>query len=389
MNVPSNQSRLPDQSGTFYPDDDSSSFQALLDEVWRKRFTTFVVLGAYISENHSEASSRSGFRQEFDALISGSRDYRKNLVRDPAFLAWLNLTLAEVHKHQVDAPSDESGIVGMLSEFREMRLRCIERGRAALRISGTDVLVQRFDIDPLIKRVTPPSYEFPQDHLQESNLLRSGHSSAFFKDVASTALQRIRSAWPQCYEFIISVTRVIGYLPDADFRSCSAWRYAGVIYVSARDDSILDLEESLLHEAGHQLLYSIVDSGELTIEGASAEVEYILPWSGQRRNYYGYLHAFYIYILLAKYLDRIVSSRQGHTDDDRQRAYARMVYVISGLIVARDDMAGNLALTTKGQELVSRLLEEVGNLARKYDERSQLRGVALREAEKARATAPA
>ncbi len=353
--------------GTYFPDEDRTAYDELIDSMWRRRFTTFVVLAMHLRSSDPGFFASSGFGAAFDNVVTRTREARRKLCREPAFLAWINLALTEIHRQQNGSTSARAGLRRLVADFPALLVRIEARTATALRIEGTSVLVQRFDVDPLVARVTPPTYRFPVAESRRKTLLRSSHSVAFFRDVVTIALRHIEAAWPECYRMTIDLVKVIGYLPDAEFRSCSAARYVGVIYLAARDNSLLDVEESLVHEAGHQLLYTIADGVNLTEPSGPADPEYILPWSGKTRDFYGYLHAFYIYTLLVRYFDRVVSaSTDLHSTGARRKARERMILLLRGLVAAWPDFESNPALTTAGAQLCGALRIEIDRLTARY-----------------------
>ncbi|WP_261792936.1 aKG-HExxH-type peptide beta-hydroxylase [Pseudomonas chlororaphis] len=222
--------------------------------------------------------------------------------------------------------------------------------------------VYRFDADPLIAQVTPPSYEFPQDEHLRKQLERGGYSTAFFRDVMQIALLRIQHTWPECHRQWQVLVKAVCYLPDGAFRSCSASRYTGVILLSSRDNSILDMEESLVHEAIHQLLYNIVEVCPVVDPQASRETLFTLPWSGQQRDLYGYFHAFYVYVALVKYLERVKS----RPPRELQAARERLGFILRGLVRALPDFAASPDFTPQGRELLENLMREVQDLALRH-----------------------
>jgi hypothetical protein len=353
----------PARRGTFLPDDGQESLTELAEIVWRKRFSTFAALSQEIVAAVPEIAEDTGFASHAVGVLSDDQAKRRALVSDPAFGAWVNLAIVAANKLLLDPSEGRNEIEGLLRDFAKLLQRISEHEDGAGRtIPGTDVLVERFDIDPLIARVTPPSYTFTQDEEEQRRLVQSGFSTAFFRDVAGFALRRIGAAWPECYQYVTRLVRIVGYLPDADFRSCSASRYMGVIYIAARDSSILDLEESIVHEGGHQLLYTVVDMSPIVREDAEGG-DFTLPWSGQIRDFYGYFHAFYIYILLATYMHRVATSTgKLHTEVDRSRARDRMTFIVRGLQRAVEDFRDNSRLTPFGRSLVDSLEGEVDRL---------------------------
>jgi HEXXH motif-containing protein len=359
---------------TFLPNDEPVKLDALLEAVWRKRFTTFVTAALELEAAAPELCVSSGFSSAVFDVLGQPEAYRRKLVGDPAFLVWLGLTMVAVNKVLTGAARTERPLERVLAEFSSMRRRFDERSApgAALRLQRTDVLVQRFDVDLLIARVTPPSYEFPSTKNAKAELERVGHSLSFFRDVAGVALDRIETAWPECYSQIVRLVKALVYVPDATFRSCSASRYTGVVYLTAKDNSILDLEESIVHEAGHQLLYTIVELEPVSREDVDVDDQYTLPWSGQQRDFYGYFHAFYIYTLLAKYFERVA----GRSEDEQRRAFDRMIFILDGLVRALPDFEGNEGFTPHGAELLENLGAEIEELADRHRAALKARSVA-------------
>jgi uncharacterized protein (UPF0276 family) len=82
---------------------------------------------------------------------------------------------------------------------------------------------------------------------------------------------------------------------------------------------------------------------------------YTLPWSGQKRDFYGYFHAFYVYIALVKYLGRVRS----RSTDELQRAQNRLLYILRGLIKALPDFEASTEFTPQGRQLLENLAKEV------------------------------
>ena len=205
----------------------------------------------------------------------------------------------------------------------------------------------------------PPSYEVPDDPIKRKAASQLGHPLGFFRDVVLVALDRIHATWPQARDLFDRMVYAVCYLPDGDFRSCSASRYTGVILISSRDRSLLDLEESLVHEAGHQLLYNIVEVHPVT--DSAAEGQYRLPWSGQFRDLYGYFHAFFIYVLLAQYHERAIH-RPG---SDGSLAEVRFREILRGLTAAVPNFK-NPHLTLQGQGMVESLAKNVAELETRH-----------------------
>jgi len=235
------------------------------------------------------------------------------------------------------------------------------------------VEVARFDIDPLIREAVPPSYDFPDEAKQQKMSAGSIYTLQFFFQVVTVALQRICVGWPAAYRDFPRFVRMIIHLPDAEFRSCSADRYSGVILLSSIDESLLDLEESLIHEFGHQILYNVMELDPLIVDAAKRTFR--LPWSGQVRDLYGYFHAFYIYILLVRYLERSEESRRR----DERRCLRRIAEIMSGLRVALPDLQANGSFTPRGRILFTALEQQIHELEIRHGDSSKRKVKACRK----------
>lgn len=345
---------------TFLADSEPQRFLQLQEQVAKNRYTMFVALYAELSRLFAANSAlRVFFKQALDIILS-PESVRNPLVAHPVFQIWSVLTFRDVNYLLTGKTLDDSEVKARLLEFPQV-LQRIEAAQQA-RPDEQCPPVYRFDVDPLITQVTPPSYDYPSDETTRRQLERAGYSKAFFRDVMQLALQRIKHTWPACHEQWQVLVKAVCYLPDGSFRSCSASRYTGVILLSSRDNSILDLEESLVHEATHQLLYNVVEVAAVVEPQASREVLYTLPWSGQQRDLYGYFHAFYVYIALVKYLERV----RDRPAQEMRRAEQRLLFILRGLSKAQADFAAAPGFTAQGRELLGNLLQEVHRLERRH-----------------------
>ncbi|MCP1443848.1 hypothetical protein J3D54_002980 [Pseudomonas sp. GGS8] len=348
------------QGTTFLADSEPSRFEVLLERVSRNRYTSFVALYTELFQLFPNAPHLAEFfEQAFNLIVPPTREQRL-IINDPVFQVWNVLTAHYANLVITKKTEDRSELEKMLFEFPEMLVRV--KASDSSRVNHYCPPVHRFDVDPLVATVMPPSYEFPKDEAVRKQLERSGYSVRFFCDVVNIALLRIEHTWPACREQIKKLVKSIFYLPDGSFRSCSASRFTGIILLSSRDDSILDLEESLVHEATHQLLYHIVEACPIVKEETSREPLYTLPWSGQKRDFYGYFHAFFVYIALVKYLGRVRS----RSTEELQRAQNRLLYILRGLIKALPDFEASTDFTPQGRQLLENLAKEVRALENQY-----------------------
>lgn len=339
--------------GTLLPGDPAANLDDLLEIVWRNRLTAFLVVYTELFGLCPADCEESGFLAAASATIDSEAGERRAWIGHPAFQVWVWFAMRELSARLRRKTEDPQPLRRRLEEFPRM----LGRVRDAVGEARRPAFYQ-LDLDPLIASALPPSYEVPDDPAERKARSQIGHPLAFFRDVAEIALDRIQATWPEARTYFDRLVHAICYLPGADFRSCSASRYTGVILISNRDRSVLDLEESLVHEAGHQLLYNIVEAGEVTDD--ATDEQYRLPWSGQMRDFYGYFHAFYIYVLLAQYLERVAACRTGR---DAEFAAERVRHIVRGLIAALPDFDGNPHFTPRGHALLGALKRDVLELA--------------------------
>ncbi len=348
------------KANTFLADARYSRFELLLEHVSRNRFTVFMVLYAELFKLLGEDSRLSAFFERAVELVLLPPREQSSIINDPVFQIWAGQAFRLTNHYLVGKSENTVELEKALLEFSDMLDRVKERNTSVA--VQSDPPVYRFDADPLIMQATPPSYEFPEDEATRKRLERGGFSSRFFADVVKIALLRIEHTWPACREQMKTLIKSICFLPDGAFRSCSASRYTGVILLAGRDESILDLEESLVHEATHQLLYHIVEVSAVVDPDASQEPSFSLPWSGQKRDLYGYFHAFYVYIALVKYMERVRS----RSAEELQRAQNRLLFILRGLIRALPDLQASEDFTPHGRQLLDNLAAEVRAMESKY-----------------------
>jgi HEXXH motif-containing protein len=201
-----------------------------------------------------------------------------------------------------------------------------------------------------VAAAAPPTYRFPTKRQRAVREGKTAYSVSFFVDVANEALRRIAACWPELHNRWPDFVRILVHVPDGTFRSASAARYVGVVFLSADDGSLLEVEESLVHEFGHQVLYRVMELDRLLVGDDSTE--YTLPWSGAKRDFYGYFHAFYIYVLLATYFARVVA--RGRVDEDAARRLFE--HIASGLRIAARDFEPDDRFTARGRDFMAALL---------------------------------
>jgi hypothetical protein len=349
---------------TFMPYDSPSRTDALLEEVWRLRQSTLLAFALKIESTDLDLFTATHLADFLKAFVELPLLVRREFVEYPPFRIWLKQSIQLANGLLGQDDLDKTILMDKLTESRDVLNRFFENREDSkiLRIPGTLVQVQRFDVDPLIAQVSPPSYQFPDKKKQHALESKTAYRLPFFLEVATIALERINQTWQEAYQDFQKFVKTIVHVTDANFRSCSADRYSGVIFLSADDASLLEVDESLIHEYGHQILYNIMELDSLVSEKWKPGKLYKLPWSGAERDLYGYFHAFYIYTLLACYYERI----QGRNREEQKRALDRVDHILRGLIEALPDFEIDLDFTPRGRHLFEVLSGRINTLWKRH-----------------------
>lgn len=323
----------------FSPDDDPDAINLLVEEVAATREATLAALALRLTEDGVTSASVVQFLAAVKEFTQLSVIQRRQLMAYPPVFIWLRKAIRQSHAaSQPDFDSREFD--STLCEFRSLcaRATASQTDRDRLRVASC-IPVHRFDVDQLVAAAAPPTYTFPSSELVESIDAENAYTLSFFTQVANVALDRIAAAWPRTRRLFPMFVQMIVHIPDGAFRSVSAERYTGVVFLSADDDNLLDLEESLVHEFGHQVLYQLMEVDPVV--QADPDLRFVLPWSGTEREFYGYFHAFYIYFLLARYYERVISAGR-----DENQAQKRLTEIVEGLKAALPDFAEDASLYT-------------------------------------------
>lgn len=338
---------------TFQPDNGMEDFRALRDDVVAQR--TALGLDA-LKQSHEilKATNAQGLPQAFIDLLERNSKANILVFDDPVYAIWLRFFLrAMANKRTDEVLVHVSNLTSALEDV-ESRLT----GKARLYVPQSAIPVQRDDLHPYVMLATPPTYDFTQRPATPDAAMVIGHPIRLQADLLQAALANIKAAWPQMHEQITECVRIVGYLPDCTFRSCSAARYSGIVYLGNMDESILDLEESIVHETGHQVLYQLGELAKLTEPNTPLDANYVLPWSGSQRDLFGFLHAHYIYVLLVKYYWR----RASVNERDAAECYGRALLILSGCLTATTMLQEDANLSKQGKIIVNRLAEDLAKI---------------------------
>ncbi|NVZ99481.1 aKG-HExxH-type peptide beta-hydroxylase [Pseudomonas gingeri] len=348
------------ERNTFLPDSTPDRFYRLLDQISQDRYTTLAALYAEAYRLFPGTSGLDEFFASTANLILLPVAQRRAIINESVFQIWARRVCNLTREVLDGLRHDLSPLQSSLRELPDILQRI---SNAASEHPYTHrPPIQRFDIDPLIAGVLAPCYDFPQDAATRQRLEDSGYSIHFFSDVVNVALSRIAMTWPGCHEQFRHLVKLICYLPDGTFRQGSAPRYGGTILLSAKDHSLLDVEESLVRESAHQLLYYIEEISPLIDPRISAQRLYFLPWSNRPCDLAEYFQGFFAQLMRAKYLERV---RQ-RPASEMQRAEEHLVFSLRGLGRALPELAGSRDFTPHGRILLDNLAEDVRAMERQH-----------------------
>ena len=287
-------------------------------------------------------------------LLGGQPEEVDEFFADPVFVTWAHFLNRAVARQSEDEVRFHCNKVDEVIGRVKKRLG----GEEPYYVADTSIALQQDNIDPYLMAATPPSYDFVAVLRSDKGMNGHGHPLPLQRDLLGFAMDNIGKAWPELKALIVDVVKIIGYLPDATFRSCSAARYAGVTYLGNKDEGVLDIEESIVHEAGHQVLYRLAEVIPLVKDGTPQTSDYALPWSGSERDLFGFLHAFYIYVLLTKYFWR----RAQVSASDSRECVRRAVLIQIGSRLAVPMLLQDANLGDQGRALIQALAADMDTL---------------------------
>lgn len=353
---PTAQKRLDVESfwkgAIFMPHDQFSRIEALIEQVWRSRQSAFLAFGLKVASAHPKLYNETSFGRCFELFKSMPPARRRQLVEFPPFLIWL--------KQSISLISDPTILEHKLNECGRVINVFKERGNNPhiLKMQDLIIEVERFHIDPLISEVAFPEYKLPDENRQVEFEEKALYPYSFFVESLALALERIKQSWPEAYSAFPKFVKIVVDMIDGEVTSYSAADHTGVIFVSTDNSPLVALEEYLMHEFGHQILYHVMELDPLVL--MENKRTFKMPWSGNERDFYGYFHAFFIYILLARYLERVT----GRSQREQRRVTARSSHIIKGLMHAITDLESADDFTPRGRHLFENLKAEVYHLTR-------------------------
>lgn len=343
---------------TFQPEDHPSRLEALRERVRALRRIAFQAICLKLRAEDRELYEKSGlelFCAEVEQYAPARLD---RLFEYPPFLVALDQCVAAGESR----PELARTLPHLARTGRELELP--ETSRLVLRHGEATVLVQRFDVDPLVAAAAAPEYRLPTPERRREFAREVVYPDALFLDMLRVAVTRIGRAWPEAEKAFFSWVRVVVDMVDSDMTSYSASEVRGTIFVSTDNSPLVALEEFVVHELGHQILYAVMELDPLVEFNDGI---YTLPWSGRTRDLYGYFHAFYIYVLVARYLVRV----EGRSAREQRRVDERLRHIVSGFDTAIAEIGEAGAFTPRGRNLFDNIAAEARRVALRLDRRGE------------------
>lgn len=337
-------------SATFLPNDNPSRLDALISKVYQKREVDFIALCLKLISSHAALSAETGLSEKFDRLKNADRLERFQLLEQPAYCSWFRKTVREL--------ADEGQLRKNLLDLGQVFDSAFNnsKDRPGIVIGGRPLLVKRFDVERQIMEAAFPEYALPDEERRKIFENEVVYPEAFFREMLTIALERISVAWQEAFHYFPSFVKIVVDMIDGEFTSYSSADHTGAIFVSTDNSPLVALEEFLIHEYGHQILYHVMELDPLVTEEDRAIYE--LPWSENERDLYGYFHAFYIYIFIGRYLEKV----KNRSNREQARIDERRVHIFRGLVKAADFLESKDSFTPRGRGLFMNLSLEVKSI---------------------------
>jgi hypothetical protein len=317
----------------------------LTASVGKKLQTNFLVFSLWVSATHPYLYNETGLAEHVAQFQTFDSDMRRELVESPIFRIWLREAIRSL-PFASNAKNTLAELERVIEEFRKPHCHPI------LTTEFGTVGVLRDDPDSLIVRAPQKDYTFP-DEARREELEQTGPPISSFVQLLDSTLKRVKLAWFEVFRDFPRFVKIVVDLIDYPFTSYSSRELPGIIFLSTDTEPLL-LEEDLLHEFGHQVLDNVMELDPLIIE-SNPDQMFRLPWSGRERGIYGYFHAFYIYVLLAKYYGRI----DGRPEREQRRVAERHSEILDGVMRAIPELEAANLFTSRGKHLFLNLKAEV------------------------------
>lgn len=334
---------------TFMPHDLSARSDILLESVAKRQRTTFLAFCLFVSAMQPDLYIESGLAENSARFQSLDSRQKRLFLEYPIFRIWL--------KQATRAVELGTEMKRTLSELKRV-MEVFEKGdpHVALETDCGTIELLRFNPDPLILRAVQQDYSFPSETRRKEFEQVAAYPVSLLVESVHAALERIRLTWLEAFKDFFKFVKIVVDPIDAGFKSYSSQELTGVIFVSTNSEPLL-LEEYLIHELGHQILLNLMELDPLVKKEETGR-KFNLPWSGKEREFYGYLHAFFAYILLYNYFGKV----KGRSMKEQSSASDRLAHIGDGLVRAVPELEHANLFTPRGKQLFENLKSELHRL---------------------------
>jgi hypothetical protein len=341
------------KQATFMPHDLPGRSDMLRESVAKKLQTNFLAFCLFVSAVQPDLYLESGLSENSARFQSSDSEKRRLFVEYPLFRIWL--------KQATRSLASGTEVKRTLLEFKRV-MEVFEKGDRHVTLETDCGMVEllRFNPDPLILKAVQQDYTFPDETRRKEFEQGAAYPISLLVESVHAALQRIRLSWLDAFRDFFKFVKIVVDPIDAGFKSYSSQELTGVIFVSTNSEPLL-LEEYLIHELGHQILLNLMELDPLVIKEETGR-KFSLPWSGKEREFYGYLHAFFAYILLYNYFGKV----KGRSMKEQSSASDRLAHIGDGLVRAVPELEQANLFTPRGKQLFENLKSEVQRLGLKW-----------------------
>lgn len=313
-----------------------SELRQLEDRAYRARENISYKIAALISYSKTATKSVRKAGDTIEHILLKPESLRKSIISHPLTFIWMKSVVRALEGY------------GVAEKELDLSIEEIE-------YISSRFLLEEEDVHPILKRCIPPTYEFKKEYIRHRN---ETNDSKSYKCAIETACCRAGTKINGFDHLLKGLVKAIVIVPDAGFRSCSAERYVGVIILGTSDQSLIELEESIVHEYAHQILYQIDFLDGIFIDQDDKE-KIVLPWSKTSRNFYGFFHACFVYTILREYYKLSIEQNSY----DQEYCQDRLMFIQDGLSKVTPYLANRSHLLNEaGQSLLRKLTSQINNV---------------------------
>jgi len=267
--------------------------------------------GAHLRELMPRGCLDRDFRRRARRL--GERSLARAFARVPLLLAFRTPPDRTFGPFEVDGSADgeEARAAGEIHIDHPAPLALTLRGRVTLFLLSGGVRIDAGRRAPEIRArpsIGGTGILLARRVASTRGGLRTGAHCPEIGKKLDTALEIIRSVWPEAHAETCAHTHVVVPLRERGTVSYSLPDRPGFSYVNVAGKSMIDLADDLVHEAAHHRLHAL-EEVEGPLDCDDGEPRYVSPWRRGVRPLHGILHAAYTFCWRAELLRRLLAVR--------------------------------------------------------------------------------